>query len=67
METKSNWEGKRGLDVKVVEGDYLPPCPHCRVPLTLILKRLSSGFNQSDAIYSCGACGELLSIGLGVR
>ena len=48
---------------EIVECEYVPPCPHCKQPLLQILKRLSRGGLQSEAIYSCGQCGQLLSIG----
>jgi len=48
---------------EIVQCDYLPPCPHCQQPLIQILKRLSRGASQTEAIYSCGQCGQLLSIG----
>lgn len=53
--------------IEIVETTYVPPCPHCRKPLKVIRKHKNSGFQQFEAIYSCGACGELLGIGYGVR
>ena len=52
--------------IEIVEMDYVPPCPHCRTPLSVIRKHKKSGWTQYEAIYSCDACGELLSIGYGV-
>jgi hypothetical protein len=49
--------------VDIVETDYIPPCPHCRKPLQVILKNLIQGMTQSEAVYSCNECGELLGIG----
>jgi hypothetical protein len=49
--------------VEVVECDYVPPCPHCKEPLRRILKCVSSGSVQTETIYSCSECGQLLSIG----
>jgi uncharacterized CHY-type Zn-finger protein len=66
VEINPGWAGTRGA-VQVIECDYLPACPHCKQPLTKILKYLSKGSVQREAIYSCGACGELLSIGYGIH
>jgi hypothetical protein len=57
-----NWSGTRG-SLTVIECNYVPPCPHCRQPLTKVLKYLSQGTVQREAVYACGECGELLSIG----
>jgi hypothetical protein len=61
---KPDWSGARGR-VRVIESDYLPVCPHCRKPLEKVMKFLSQGGTQSEAIYSCGECGELIGIGYG--
>jgi hypothetical protein len=64
MSESSKGAGTSG-PVEVWETDYVPPCPHCRQPLRRIRKNLSWGVTQSEAIYSCDACGELLGIGYG--
>ena len=49
--------------IRIVETQHIPPCPHCRQPLNIISKNRTSGAFQTDSIYSCAGCGELLSIG----
>jgi hypothetical protein len=51
--------------IRIVETDYIPPCPHCRKPLREIRKNLSRGAIQYEAIYSCPECGEMIGIGYG--
>jgi hypothetical protein len=61
-EINPGWTGARGR-VQIIECDYVPPCPHCRQPLLKLMKLLSKGQMQREAIYSCGGCGELVGIG----
>jgi hypothetical protein len=54
-------------EIEILETYDIPPCPRCRKPLRVIRKNRSFGMSQSEAVYSCDACGELLGIGYGLR